>query len=481
MTDLAVGEKSITQISDVPDSLRRFIVLSSEGGIDLPGLSTSADVAEVVRAAVDASPENGLVVFFHGGLDSESAGIDIVKKLKNSYHEEAKTYPIFFVWKSGLVETLEAMLKRKLTLIAKEKYFKVLRERIPRWSAKHISTSVGQERTAKIPNIVELEVEISADIATDRPFQESLKEVFEAAYGAKRGLPTTIAVLPDSSALNRMFPEGAALSGDSVLWKNLQLIRFLAEIVVNYLERIHHHRTHGLEPTIVEEILCAVYLNAVGADIWEDMKKSTERAFEPGKFAGTVLMEQLITSADSGRSFKKITLIGHSAGAIYASNFIKHAATVLPSLEFDVIFLAPAINYDDFSGLLSVNPAGIRNFRMFSMLELYESEDQLVTGVYIRSLLYFISGVLERDRLEDKPIFGMQRFLEDATVFDPAGVPNIEMCRRFLDSDPRRTVWSVTDGAPVGLNSAATTHGGFATEKVTMESVVYILTHGFGH
>ncbi|MFM0356497.1 hypothetical protein PQR12_23635 [Paraburkholderia nemoris] len=479
MTELAVSEHTIASMADVPDSLRQFIVLSSEGRIDRPGLSTSDEVAEVVRAAVHSKPNNGLVIFFHGGLTSESAGIDTVKSLKDSYHGEAKTYPIFFVWKSGLVETLEAMLKRKLTLIGDEKYFKVLKERIPRWSARHISFSTGEERTAQIPNMVELEAEISVDIAIDPQFQETLKEVFEAAYGARRGLPTTVVVLPDSSALNRMFPEGAALSDESVLWSSPKLIRFLAGIVINYLQRIHHHRTHGLEPTIVEEILCAVYLNAVGADIWDDMKVATERAFEQGEFAGTVLMEQLKKSADSGRSFKKITLIGHSAGAIYVNNFIKRAATVLPSLEFDVIFLAPAINYDNFSELLSANPKGMRNFRMFSMLERYESNDQLVMGIYVRSLLYFISGVLERDYLEDKPIFGMQRFLEDATVFDPTGVPNIDVCRQFLDSDPHRTVWSIADGAPAGLRSGATTHAGFACDKDTKASVVFILTHGF--
>jgi hypothetical protein len=480
MTELAAGEHSIAQMADVPDSLKQFIVLSSEGRIDLPGLSTSDEVTEVVRAAVHSKPNNGLVIFFHGGLTSESAGIDIVKSLKDSYHGEAKTYPIFFVWKSGLVETLEAVLKRKLTLIGNEKYFKVLKERIPRWSARHISFLTGEERTAQIPNIVELEAEISVDIAIDHEFQETLKEVFEAAYGAKRGLPTTVVVLPDSSALNIMFPEGAALSDESVLWSNPKLIRFLAGIVINYLERVRHHRTHGVEPTIVEEILCAVYLSSVGASIWEDMKAATERAFQHGEFAGTVLMEQLRQIADFGRSFKKITLIGHSAGAIYVSNFIKHAAAVLPDIAFDVIFLAPAINYDDFAKLLSGNSKGMRNFRMFSMLESYESNDQLVKEIYIRSLLYFISGVLERDQLEDKPIFGMQRFLEDAKIFDPTGVPNIEVCRRFLDAEPHRTVWSVTNGAPAGLSSGADTHSGFARDKDTIASVVSILTHGFG-
>ena len=480
MTDPAASDEAMTQMSDVPGSLKPFIVLSSEGRIDLPGLSTSADVAEVVQAAVEDNPENGLVIFFHGGLTSESAGIDIVRSLKNAYRGQAKTYPIFFVWKSGLDETLEAMLKRKLTLIGNEKYFKVLKERIPRWSARHISLSTNEEQTAQVPGIATLEAELSADIAMDPQFQEALQEVFEAAYGAGRGLSTNVILLPDSGALNRMFPEGALLSDKRVLWRSPKLIRFLAEIVLNYLERIRYHRTHGLEPTIVEEILCAIYLNAVGADIWEDMKKATERAFEHGAFAGTVLMEQLGKRADSGRSFNKITLIGHSAGAIYVSNFIRHAAETLPNLEFDVIFLAPAITYDNVSKLLSLNPMRIRNFRMFSMFDHYESNDQLVTGVYVRSLLYFISGVLERDRLEDKPIFGMQRFLEHVPVFDPTGVPNIDVCRRFLESKLHRTVWSVMDGEPAGLNSDATTHGGFATEKVTLVSVVFILTHGFG-
>src|ERR1051326_6028432 len=111
-----------------------------------------------------------------------------------------------------------------------------------------------------------------------------------------------------------------------------------------------------------------------------------------------------------------ITLVGHSTGAVYINNLINRAAQALPNTKFNVVLLAPASRMDDFALVLGKHNNSIANFRMFSMTDASEAKDHLLGIIYPRSLLYFISGVLEGEA--DVPIVGMNRFLVDETVFD---------------------------------------------------------------
>ena len=83
---------------------------SASGAFDkADGKTTSSleDVARILdKAAVD-KPENGLVIHFHGGLVSRKYALEnIVPPLTEGYLTTAKAYPLFFVWQSGLLETL---------------------------------------------------------------------------------------------------------------------------------------------------------------------------------------------------------------------------------------------------------------------------------------------------------------------------------------------------------------------------------------
>lgn len=112
-----------------------------------------------------------------------------------------------------------------------------------------------------------------------------------------------------------------------------------------------------------------------------------------------------------------------------------------------------------------------------------ESDDVLVPILYTRSLLYFVSGVLE-GHLEDEvwkddidaPIVGMQRYINDQTVFDLNGFPEVEQVRQFLQGVPGSEVWSESS-AGNGLNSMSRKHGDFDNDKATIESVAWIIKH----
>ena len=117
------------------------------------------------------------------------------------------------------------------------------------------------------------------------------------------------------------------------------------------------------------------------------------------------------------------------------------------------------------------------------MSDSIEADDALVPILYTRSLLYFVSGVLEGhvdgDAWEDDidaPVVGMQRYLTDKGVFNSSDFPEVEKTRQFLDSVPDSTVWSESS-AGSGLNSMSHKHGDFDNDEETVKSVTWIIEH----
>ena len=114
------------------------------------------------------------------------------------------------------------------------------------------------------------------------------------------------------------------------------------------------------------------------------------------------------------------------------------------------------------------------DFRVYTMDDSYEREDQLVRGVYTRSLLYFISGVLEPDEV-DAPIMGMIRHASGQGAFadGPAAewAPFMRDRARLVLSDS-----AILDpGAQAGRRTTSHTHGGFDDDGPTHESLTELL------
>jgi hypothetical protein len=116
---------------------------------------------------------------------------------------------------------------------------------------------------------------------------------------------------------------------------------------------------------------------------------------------------------------------------------------------------------------LTAHGTRIDRVRSFGMSDELERLDQLVPVVYPRSLLYFVSGVLEAEA--DAPLVGMERFYATDGPFAADKLPDVETVRHHLGADGR-SVWSISDAAG-GLASGSTSHGGFDDDPSTLKSV----------
>jgi hypothetical protein len=284
-----------------------------------------------------------------------------------------------------------------------------------------------------------------------------------------------VKVLVDGKALDEMFPPQTPGSTRSILgW--YKIAKFVAKVVIAVVKRHWNGRDHGGYPTIVEEVLRAAYLDRVGEVIWRTIKKDTADAFGADKeCVGRALIDGLARLAKDGKTFPRLCLIGHSTGAIYINHFVNHALAALPDLKFDIVFLAPANRFEDFDALLAKHPGAIANFRMFAMTDELEAQDQLLSIIYPRSLLYFVSGLLEGEA--DVPIMGMERFLLGKEIFNESDFAAVHRARAWL-AQSDRAIWSISARGD-GLNSESRKHGDFDDDEHTIKSVVRLLKQGF--
>jgi hypothetical protein len=492
------------------------IIHSRAGRLGAAGLSSLADVERILGEAHKANPARGLAIHFHGGLVSAAAGRKIAERLTPIY-VTAGAYPLFFVWESGLLENIW----NNLDDILKDEVFRELVKKAGEWVLKELGSGIttrgrgatinahalradfdkwfdGQAGTPPVslaspprdqittratePDEDELATRIEAELDDDERFQEVMAGLYVASgrgtqATTKGGAPAAAEVraLVDKKALDEMFPPQAPGTTKSILgW--YKIAKFVAKVVIAVIKRHWNGRDHGAYLTIVEEVLRAAYLDRVGEMVWRMMKKDTADAFGAEKdCVGRAVINCLVRLAKERKTFSRVCLIGHSTGAIYINHFLGHAAAALPDLKFDIIFLAPANRFEDFDKVLAKHPSSIANFRMFAMTDELEAQDQLLSIIYPRSLLYFLSGVLEGEA--DVPIMGMQRFLVGKEVFVEPEFAAVQRARTWL-AQSDRAVWSISTRGD-GLNSKSRKHGDFDDDEPTVQSVVRLLKQGF--
>jgi hypothetical protein len=104
------------------------IIHLANGQLSPRSRTTREDVARMVTEAVNRQPAAGLVIHFHGGLVKETAGRAIAQRLLPVY-ATAGAYPLFFVWESGLLETV----RNNLADISQEKIFREFVKKAAEW------------------------------------------------------------------------------------------------------------------------------------------------------------------------------------------------------------------------------------------------------------------------------------------------------------------------------------------------------------
>jgi hypothetical protein len=332
-----------------------------------------------------------------------------------------------------------------------------------------------------------LQLELMGDFQLQAALGAALRQDGEAIDAAARGVaPVAEGARPslmDPDAIAEL-REGAPGEGARGLVSTTALLAKAVRILGRVVERFRSGRDHGIYPTVVEEILREFYLATAGAAVWQAMKKETLDTFAAGddERGGAYFLGRLgeVLQRDPR---PEITLVGHSTGAVFINNLMEAVearrsdeAHPFPA-DFTfrhVVFLAPACTFTDFARVVERWQGLWDDFRMFTMTDEAECRDALVPVVYPRSLLYFVSGVLERDA-EGKsaaamPIVGLARYYDRELS---GAAEEVESVRGFVGGETR-VVWSPVEGGP-GLSSGAISHGAFDEDEQVRASLRAII------
>lgn len=488
--------------------------------------TTTADIDAMVK---EIGAKQKAVLHFHGGLVNEAGGRKVAASLNDTYRE-AGALPVFFVWESGLIE----VLSHNIAEIAGEDFFKIVLKYVTRFAAgklgqatdaggKAVGTVVpmtevayrkelsrrdqGAEPFVNVPvaaTVPELSPQEQEDfrrrLAEDTDFLATVEAIVdeqhdEAKSVTGKGVVTRVRVstrtLMDPEAVKALAADNAAAkaAGGKGILSTAKAVKAAVTILVRVISRFRRGRDHGLYPTVVEEILREFYVANAGGRVWGAMKKETSDTFGAGQKprAGTYFLDKLSELVKAGTR-PELTLVGHSTGAVFINNMLREIAKrrtsgALPA-DFrikNVVFLAGACTMDDFVDVIARDgkPPLYENLRVFAMTDQAESADALVPYVYTRSLLYFVSGVVEQSdgkSAEDQPLVGMERYFTREKVY--AG-KNENDVRAHVKAHARRAVWSPTSNAGPGLRCGAKGHTQFDEDKETLESLVHLIRDGF--
>jgi hypothetical protein len=462
--------------------------------------TTAADLGQLFENLRQDPNGSHLVVHFHGGRVSRTAAAQTAEFLLPEYRA-AGAYPVFFIWNSdtwtAITANLEAVVQEKAFLrlvrrIGQIAFGAIFDEGggrgvslslpslkdlpdMPEELEAHLSQRAAVPPAGIQPLTKDQEQWIEQELANDPVLQQEQARIAAAllpAASARGGLaaaplPTHLTSAVREAIAAEAGPE-AARAG--VLWT---LARYGLQIVKAVIGRYLSGRNHGLYDTVVQEILRTLYVDKIGIIAWNMMKKNTQDAFgdNPLVHGGTAFLEHL-AKVWTEKKVTRITLIGHSAGAIHAGNFLKAADAKLPAeLQFDVIFHAPACTFRFVQERRDVFRRRVRHLRLFGLLDERERSYWEVPGLFRGSLLYIVAGLLEEDEV-DMPLLGMQRYHSRQPPY------NTDTVLQVLDSLSERPVWAVAEEG-AGRISAALKHGGFDREPRTLASVQHILRNGF--
>ena len=244
------------------------------------------------------------------------------------------------------------------------------------------------------------------------------------------------------------------------------------------ISRLNSGHDHGLYTTIVEEILiCLGVKRLIGKPIWDRMKKDIEVSFSSAPNAGGTEFVRELIACWANNPEMRVTLVGHSAGAIYLQRFVECLdAQLAPSApqKVEIITLAAATSFDRVAQGLSSLRRRVLKARTFGLDDARESGYWEIPLVYNKSLLYIVSSLCDDDPNDDRPILGMQRYWNAKGIYDVS--PINEVIAFFSQNN---AVWAPSaKSAPAGYRSNAREHGDFPLDQETRDSVCYALQHG---
>lgn len=472
--------------------------------------TTPADLDSIFSFMQD-NHQDKLLLYFHGGLVGEAPAIASAELIVNELVAQTDVHPVAFIWETGISDTI---LQNLGTASSSDLFQSILAKIIKVAGDKMnatMDTGAGPVALATLPaSHIHLQLKtpkplenlwIDRDQLAASPMSEDqfLKDDIEMRLEKEiRNDPAFNSLLVEKmsplqlSMVRKETLLNVPMAGAPAALSLAKFIPTAVTVVINIIRRFHSGRDHGLFPTAVEELLRNGFLGKFGLDLWTEMKAKADEMWQtdaPGttgldQHAGRYLLEKIQAYAANGHPDLTIDLVGHSAGSTAICCFVREFMQLQTTARIrNIIFMAPACRCDLFDSTILANPGCFKNFRMFTMTDDNEKKDFCgSTLLYSHSLLYLISGLLEKDEY-DAYILGMQRYLLNNPTYD--GDPMLQRIRTFLSAAPNRTVYSVTDSsAAKGLQCTTVHHGQFHDANpnpamkdnfLTMGSIDYML------
>ena len=465
--------------------MTNFLDIAPDGGLFNQIGRTSKEDLESLFAGVSDGSIKRIAIHFHGGLVSRDKITSFAQSNLIPYYKLMGVHPVVVVWETGLLE----IIKAKLTAINGTRFYGYIKSIVLKTT---VSALAGGD--ARAGAFSKNEEEIDAILRDDpilsnldkelaNPTDLSSDEENTFSYLARRiadrinGDDELAEILLSEPPELEMFsaPEGLSKPGSRGI--SVKVGVSIAKIVTRVLVRHWRKRDHGIYCTVVEEIMREFYIADLAGWAWQGMKEKASLMSVDGQTTGACLrlLNGLAKLQNGSCSDLKIDFIAHSAGSIAVSHLLE--ANIRSSIQArieSISLLAPACTHDQ--SVVFVHDKNCGRIRMFTMSDEFEKNNSLVSEaladeklrfIYPRSLLYFVSGVLENE--PDAPILGMARFL--------AGFPSIELERSYgrtvTDFFQKHCVYSPSsDGSKEqGFSSGATKHGDFTSDPQTLESV----------
>ena len=486
-----------------------FIIETGKDGVLSEELPRKHVEGVFQRAIASGKP---IVLHLHGGLVDKTSALKMVDVLQPEYLA-AGYFPIFIVWRTGLFDAVKNANELVERPLFKKLLVRLLKFLVSRYGGiggkalgpgeepddAQIEAELDKRQVQQVPyeGIVpqpgqpDLTQAEKDELASAVQADAELREEWESELAAPQPVPGGKGLQLDESVRAEAAEELAAAehAQGKALISGALLAKHAVLIAGRVIKRFFKHRDHGLHTTIVEEILRELFVDQIGTEIWQFMKQDSADTFANAdkipERGGWLLMRLLGEAVkqrhDAGESLPVVSIVGHSAGSIYAGNLLTqlHAARTTPGsvwhnlpFQFDkLVFLAPAVTCKVLNEVLKKHSAAplFRAFRMYSLTDEDERGYYEIPVLYPGSLLYIISGLLEDD--SDAPVAGMQRYARTQNPFSEEAVIDVWT---FLRSKPNQLVWSGDTGGP-GLNCDSTRHGDFDNTPKTIASFLYFL------
>ncbi|MBX9953246.1 MAG: hypothetical protein K2Y39_28990 [Candidatus Obscuribacterales bacterium] len=402
-----------------------------------------------------------MVICFHGGLIEESKALDLAARLE---FEFGNAHTLFFIWNSNPVVILKDLVQRAAGFLETDEAKAVL---------KSVSRGAKKKGVKEKLSSVRLRKQANGVLWRREPYKSDLKKVaselpaipkiFEEELFKAR-LSSGVTRRKKSSFLKKQGFFGNLKDGVESLFMLFHVLR---------RKRPGSGDDRALRAVIVEEVLRALWVDKIGGLVWNGIKEQIRESFKAGG-AGTAFLKALKVYCKINPSPKRIILVGHSAGTIYAAHMIAAANKILPpECKFEVVFLASACTFKTFEKLVLKNQARVKKdgIWFFGLQGKTEKSDALMKGnnvlefLYPHSLLYFVSGVLGKD--SNEPLIGMELFFKNSKH----NKGSVKKVRDFVK--PKYRYWS-----PIDKKVTAKDHANFIEDTALLASIRKIIDTG---